>query len=93
MYGSGVTLAILSGIAHNVGDLLQKKAVKLIRKPLWLMGFVIHMGLGTTFFLLAQVRLGPALIPGLMAFGMIVLVIGSLWILKERLGFGEITGT
>ena len=104
MYGSGVTLAILSGIAHNVGDLLQKKAVnrlagdrqdffaKLIRKPLWLMGFVIHMGLGTTFFLLAQVRLGPALIPGLMAFGMIVLVIGSLWILKERLGFGEITG-
>jgi hypothetical protein len=104
MYSLGVTLAILAGIAHNVGVLLQKKVVnriaedrrgffaKLIRTPLWLAGFVIHMGLGTTFFLLAQVRLGPALIPGLMAFGMIVLISGSIWILKERLGLGEISG-
>jgi len=27
MYSLGVTLAILSGIAHNVGVLLQKKVV------------------------------------------------------------------
>ena len=104
MYSLGVALAILSGTAHNIGILLQKKVVnriagnrqgffaKLIRNPLWLVGFIIQIGLGTTFFLLAQVRLGPALIPGLMAFGMIVLVIGSVWILKERLGLGEISG-
>ena len=78
MYSLGVALAIISGTANNIGILLQKKVVnriagnrqgfftKLIRNPLWLVGFIIQIGLGTTFFLLAQVRLGPALIPGLM---------------------------
>jgi hypothetical protein len=104
MYGLGVALAIASGIAHNIGTLLQKKVVnqigrdrqgffaRLVRHPLWLTGFVVHMGLGTALFLLAQVRLGPALIPGLMAAGLAVLVLGSIWILKEKLGAPEITG-
>jgi hypothetical protein len=34
--------------------------------------------------------LGPALIPGLMAAGLIVLVLGSIWILGEKLGAAEI---
>jgi hypothetical protein len=104
MYTLGVILAILSGIAHNIGLLLQKKVVnqiatdrkgffsKLIRHPVWLAGFFVHMGLGTALFLLAQAQLGPALIPGLMAFGLLVLVFGSLWILEERLGLAEISG-
>ena len=104
MYGVGVALAVCSGIANNIGVLLQKKVVnqiasgrqrffaRLVRHPLWLAGFVVHMGLGSTLFLLAQARLGPALIPGLMAAGLVVLVLGSIWILKERLGAAEIAG-
>jgi len=104
MYSVGVALAVASGVAHNIGVLLQKKVVnqiaagrrrffaRLVRHPLWLAGFIIHMGLGTALFLLAQVRLGPALIPGLMAAGLVVLVLGSIWILKEQLGAAEITG-
>jgi len=100
----GVALAIASGAAHNIGIVLQKKVVnqfaadrqgffsRLVRHPLWLAGFVIHMGLGSALFLLAQVRLGPALIPGLMAAGLVFLVLGSIWILKEQLGAAEITG-
>jgi hypothetical protein len=104
MYGVGVVLAVASGIANNIAVLLQKRVVnrialtqgrffaRLVRDPLWLAGFIIHMGLGSTLFLLAQVRLGPALIPGLMAAGLVVLVLGSIWILKEQLGAAEITG-
>ena len=104
MYGVGVVLAVFSGVAHNIGVLLQKIVVnrlaeeqgrffaRLVRNPLWLAGFVIHMGLGSALFLLAQVRLGPALIPGLMAAGLVVLVLGSIRILKEQLGIPEITG-
>lgn len=104
MYSVGVALAIASGVAHNIGIVLQKKVVnqfaadrqgffsRLVRHPLWLAGFVIHMGLGSALFLLAQVRLGPALIPGLMAAGLVFLVLGSIWILKEQLGAAEITG-
>ena len=104
MYGVGVALAIVSGFVHNIGILLQKKVVnqiaadrqhffaRLIRHPLWLAGFIIHMGLGSALFLLAQVWLGPALIPGLMAAGLVVLILGSIWILEERLGAAEITG-
>ncbi|UCF99211.1 MAG: hypothetical protein JSV89_06640 [Spirochaetaceae bacterium] len=100
----GVLLAVLSGVAHNIGVLMQKKVVnkitsgrrgffaRLIRHPLWLAGFVVHMGLGSALFLLAQARLGPALIPGLMASGLVVLVLGSIWFLKERLGFVETAG-
>jgi hypothetical protein len=104
MYGVGIVLAVASGIAHNIGVLLQKKVInqiapdrqrffaRLVRNPLWLAGFVIHMGLGSALFLLAQVRLGPALIPGLMAAGLVVLVLGSIWILKEKLGVAEVSG-
>jgi hypothetical protein len=104
MYGVGVALAVASGIAHNIGVLLQKKVVnqiaadrqgffaRLVRHPLWLAGFILHMGLGSALFLLAQVRLGPALIPGLMAAGLLVLVVGSIWILKESLGAAEVIG-
>ena len=65
---------------------------RLLRRPLWLAGLVLEIGVSTVFFLLAQVYLGPALIPGLMASGLIVLAVGSAWIVRETLGFGEVLG-
>jgi hypothetical protein len=65
---------------------------RLLRRPLWLAGLVLEIGVSTVFFLLAQVYLGPALIPGLMATGLIVLAVGSAWIVREPLGFGEVLG-
>jgi drug/metabolite transporter (DMT)-like permease len=44
------------------------------------------------FFLLAQVYAGPALIPGLMASGLIVLALGSAWFLHEPPTFGDWLG-
>ncbi len=105
MYALGVILAVLSGIVHNSGMLLQKKAVNdvvaagrprfyrsLLRHPVWLTGLLLGMGLGTTLFLLAQALIGPALIPGLMASGLVVLVLGSVGILREGLALSEGAG-
>ena len=64
----------------------------LLRRPLWLAGVVLEIGVGAVFFLLAQVHLGPALIPGLAAAGLIVLAVGSAWIVREPLGLGEVLG-
>ena len=74
MYGLGVALAVASGVAHNIGMLLQKKAVDqiapdrqcflttLVRHPLWLAGFIIYMGLGSAlFYVLSNFRVGPIL--------------------------------
>jgi hypothetical protein len=64
----------------------------LLRRPLWVVGILLELGLSTVFFLLAQVYIGPALIPGLAATGLIVLAVGSAWIVREVLGFGELLG-
>jgi hypothetical protein len=65
---------------------------RLLRRPLWLAGVSLEIGVSTVFFLLAQVRVGPALIPGLMAVGLIVLAVGSAWVVREPLRFGELLG-
>jgi hypothetical protein len=65
---------------------------RLLRRPLWLAGLGLEIGVSTVFFLLAQVRLGPALIPGLQATGLIVLAVGSAWIVRETLSPGEVLG-
>jgi len=64
----------------------------LIREKLWIFGIIINFGIGSIFFLLAQSLIGPALIPGLMASGLIILAIGSVFILKESLKKKEILG-
>ena len=109
MYLWGVIFAVLAGISNYAGLILQKLAVnevtgasgserggffaRLLRRPLWVLGLVLEIGVGTVFFLLAQVYAGPALIPGLMASGLIVLALGSAWILREPLAFGDLLGT
>lgn len=103
LYWLGVFFAILSGILNNFGTVLQKKVVNdhredeeflknLVKNPLWLTGLIIGMGVGTVFFMISQVFIGPALIPGLMASGLIVLAIGSVYIVGESLKGTEIFG-
>lgn len=104
MYAWGVVFALLAGSAGQAGHLCQKLAVnreaagetgffrRLLARPLWLAGLALELGAGTVFFLLAQVRLGPALVPGLMATGLITLAVGSAWIVREAPGFGELLG-
>jgi hypothetical protein len=104
-YLLGVTFGILGGILTQGGQLLEKKAVnevrlesqggyfrRLIRKPLWVSGFVFGIGGGTVAYILAQSLIGPALVPGLMAFGLIVLAIGSIRMNHEELNGSELLG-
>ncbi len=102
-YWIGVFLAILSGIFSNIGAVLQKIVVNkvpdeaklmrsLIKNPIWLLGLISGMGVGAALFMLAQLYIGPTLIPGLMAAGLIVLAIGSIKILGEELEVSEIIG-
>jgi hypothetical protein len=98
-YLIGVALAILSGVLNQYGQLLQKKAVNeippevreqrfmrtLIRHPAWITGMVLAIGFGSVAFMFAQGMIGPALVPGLMASGLIVLAIGSVKMNKETL--------
>ena len=102
-YLLGVSLAIISGSVNNVGLVFQKKVVNeipseakffrsLVKKPLWITGILMELVIGSIFFMLAQVYIGPALIPGLMAFGLIFLAIGSVKIVGETLKKEEIMG-
>jgi len=104
MYAWGIVFALLAGSAGQAGHLCQKLAVnqdaagetgffrRLLARPLWLAGLALELGAGTVFFLLAQVRLGPALVPGLMATGLITLAVGSAWIVREAPSLGELLG-
>jgi len=102
-YLLGVFLAILSGSINNIGLVFQKKVVNevppeakffrsLVKKPLWITGLLMELALGSVFFMIAQIYIGPALIPGLMAFGLIFLAIGSVKIVGETLKKEEIIG-
>lgn len=100
-YWLGVLLAILSGLSHFSGMLIEKMIINklppdvklmksLVRTPLWLFALLIRFGLGSAFFIVAQIFIGPAIIPGLMACGLIVLAIGSVKIIGEKLTVIEI---
>jgi drug/metabolite transporter (DMT)-like permease len=105
-YWLGVLLAVACGVVNNVGMVLQKKVVNdlpakareqrfkrsLARDPLWLVGLVLQMVIGSILFMVAQIYIGPALVPGLMAAGLIVLAIGSVRIVGEHIGAREATG-
>jgi drug/metabolite transporter (DMT)-like permease len=102
-YWLGVILAILAGIITQLGSVFQKKAVNeistesefmksLVKKPMWILGVFLSFGISAIFFLTAQSFIGPALIPGLMSFGLIVLVLGSIKLVGERLKLEEYLG-
>ena len=105
-YILGVALAILSGIINNLGVLLQKKVVnevppecrdrgflrRLLKNPLWLFGLFLQVVVGMIAFVAAQAMIGPALVPGLMAAGLIVLALGSVKLMGEKLSLPEYAG-
>jgi len=106
-YLSGVALGILGGILTQFGQLLEKRAVNQIRKdslelgffrrlvknPVWISGVIFGLGGGTVAYMLAQSMIGPALTPGLMASGLIVLSVGSVRMNQETMNTSEIIGT
>lgn len=103
-YGIGVLFGILSGMTNFMGQVLQKKAINdtpikerdealiksLAKNPLWITGLVMIFVVSAVFAVLGQAVVGAALIPGLTASGLIVLAIGSVKILKEKLKIFEI---
>ncbi len=102
-YVAGVILGLVGGILTQSGLLLQKKAVndiygagherylrRLIRNPTWLAGSIFGLGGGGIAYVISQSLIGPALVPGLMAIGLIVLAVGSVKLNHESLNTGEI---
>lgn len=95
-YWIGIIFAILSGQSHYFGLIIEKTVINkldpeaklmknLVKTPLWLFAIFIRFGLGSIFFLLAQIYIGPAIVPGLVASGLIILAIGSIKIIGEKL--------
>lgn len=105
-YILGIAYAISSGALNQFGQVLQKKVVNevpkhardkhfmriLLKNPVWILGMFLQLGAGTVFFMLAQDKIGPALVPGLMASGLIVLALGSVRINRESLEPSEFLG-
>ena len=57
------------------------------------MGLLLQIVIGgLVFYFIAIIFIGPALVPGLMSVGLIVLALGSVKMLKETLGKEEIIG-
>jgi len=103
LYWLGVLLALLAGSTTQLGSVFQKKAVNeistqsefmksLVKKPSWILGVILSFGISSIFYLTAQSFIGPALIPGLMSFGLIVLALGSIKIVGERLKLEDFFG-
>lgn len=102
-YAAGVAAAIAAGFTFNLGMVIQKAAVsqtrrdlplarQLIRSPLWVTGFLAQFLIGTPLNLLAALRVGPAVLPGLLATGLIVLAVGAVVIAREQLSLEDIAG-
>jgi drug/metabolite transporter (DMT)-like permease len=105
-YIAGVACGIIGGLLNQGGQLLQKKVVndirhshpdkgfmrRLLHSPLWMFGMVVGLGGGTAGYMLAMSMIGPALSPGLMASGLILLSIGSVRLNHEELNISEIIG-
>lgn len=64
----------------------------LIRSPLWLLGLVVSVVFGSVFYLFAEAWVGPSIVPGATATGLIILVVFSIRVIGERLEAIEIFG-
>jgi len=102
-YLLGIVVALVAGVAFNVGILIQKAAVDrarkdtplirgLLKSPIWIAGFLVQFALGTPLYLLSVGFIGPAVVPGLMAIGLIVLALGAVLFQHERLSKKEMLG-
>jgi len=98
--------AVLSGACDASGAILQKRVInkipieerddrfmrRLLRSPIWLLGLSMSLVLGTVCVLTAQNMIGPALVPGLSASGLIFLAVGSVKLIDEKLKPSEAAG-
>ncbi|MFW5780530.1 MAG: hypothetical protein ACOCWI_03680 [Bacillota bacterium] len=97
-YVIGLFSAAFAGMVGFFGQILQKKAINnvmaekglvtmwdLFKNKLWLTGIACILVFTTVFTVIAQMLIGPALFPGLFATGFIVLALGSVKILGEKL--------
>lgn len=103
-YLIGILFALFAGIVAYIGVLIQKHVINkhsnnpkfirsLVKSPLWIFGLLLQIIVGgLVFYFIAIIFIGPALVPGLMTAGLIILAIGSVKILKEKLGKEEIFG-
>ncbi len=105
-YFLGVFFVIVAGVIASSGNILQKKSVNdipkenrdenfmrtLIKSPTWIIGSIMCYVISSIFIILGQYSIGPALIPGLYASGLIVLAIGSVKLIGEKLKLSEIAG-
>ncbi|MFX1275294.1 MAG: hypothetical protein ACFFBP_08975 [Promethearchaeota archaeon] len=106
IYIVGVIFAILGGIINMAGQILQKKVINeiprekrdkkfmrtLLKSPMWITGIIMIMVGSAIFFIIAQAIIGGALVPGLSASGMIILVIGATKIIGEKIERSELVG-
>ncbi|MBN1241486.1 MAG: hypothetical protein JXA15_02120 [Spirochaetales bacterium] len=98
----GIVAGVASATAINLGLVLQKLAVarggagplfpRLLRDRRWLAGFALQLALGAPLNLAAVGLLGPALVPGVMASGLVVLALASAHWGGERIGAREALG-
>jgi hypothetical protein len=98
LYIVGLLMGILCGVANNVGMLLEKYVInkipieernkkffrKLVTNKVWLLGFSLDIGISTIFYIFGQLLVGPTLMPGLGAFGLIFMAIGAVRLIKEK---------
>lgn len=102
-YAAGIAAAVIGGIADHIGVLIQKAAVNrsprgktligtLVRNPVWLGGFALQFTVGTPLAVIAVGLIGPAIVPGLMSIGLVVLALGAVVIHKERVKASEAAG-
>ena len=102
-YTLGIICGLLIGLLYNGSALIQKAVIKkadhskplmgqLLRHPLWLLSVATSGGLVLVLTLIGQMLIGPTLIPGLSAIGMIILPIGARKFIGERNGLKEYLG-
>jgi drug/metabolite transporter (DMT)-like permease len=98
----GIAAALASASAINLGFVAQKLAVarsapgplfpRLLRDRTWMLGILLQVALGAPLNIAAIGLLGPALVPGLMAPGLVVLALAASRWGGERLGRRELVG-
>jgi drug/metabolite transporter (DMT)-like permease len=102
-YLIGVLCALSSGIVNNIALVMQKSVVNkadknvslaksLTKSPMWIGSILLQNGLSTVLFIIAQIYVGPAIIPGLQAIGLIILAIAASRILQEKLAITDYLG-
>lgn len=74
------------------GRLRSSLFVRLLGSRLWLAGLAVVIVVGTPLNLVAALWLGPAVLPGLMSLGLVVLAVGAVTVAGERLGAPDVGG-